>query len=247
MLKLSGISKRYGETSVLDGVSLDVGAGETVAIIGPSGCGKSTLLRIVNGLVQPDSGQVFVGGERVSPDNIRELRRRIGYVVQGGGLFPHLTARENVTLAARVFGIRTAQIEQRVVELAELVSLSAAQLDRYPLNLSGGQNQRVALMRALMLEPQLMLMDEPLAALDPMVRAELQEELRLLFTRLGKAVIFVTHDLAEAGYISDRIVVLGKGHVAQVGTLDELVRNPADGFVRSFVDAYRVPEILGRR
>lgn len=247
MLKLSGISKRYGETSVLDGVSLDVGAGETVAIIGPSGCGKSTLLRIVNGLVQPDTGQVFVGGERVSPDNIRELRRRIGYVVQGGGLFPHLTARENVTLAARVFGIGTAQIEQRVVELAELVSLSAAQLDRYPLNLSGGQNQRVALMRALMLEPQLMLMDEPLAALDPMVRAELQEELRLLFTRLGKAVIFVTHDLAEAGYISDRIVVLGKGHVAQVGTLDELVRNPADGFVRSFVDAYRVPEILGRR
>ena len=202
LLKLIEISKRYGDALVLEAVSLEVGAGETVAIIGPSGCGKSTLLRIINGLVQPDSGEVHIGDKRVTSANVRDLRRRIGYVVQGGGLFPHLTARENVSLAARVFGIDRSQVEQRIDDLADLVSLTTAQLDRFPHKLSGGQNQRVALMRALMLEPELMLMDEPLAALDPMVRAELQEELRALFMRLGKTVIFVTHDLAEAGYIA---------------------------------------------
>lgn len=247
MLKVSQISKRYGDATILDAVSLEVGAGETVAIIGPSGCGKSTLLRIINGLVQPDSGEVHIGDTRVTPANVRDLRRRMGYVVQGGGLFPHLTGRENVSLAARVFGLSPSQIDQRIRDLADLVSLEPSQLDRYPHKLSGGQNQRVALMRALMLEPALMLMDEPLAALDPMVRAELQEELRALFMRLGKTVIFVTHDLAEAGYISDRIVVLGRGRIAQVGPLEELVRKPADSFVHAFVEAYRVPEVLGGR
>ncbi len=246
MLTLSRISKRY-DTTVLDGVSLDVAAGDSIAVIGASGCGKSTLLRIVNGLVAPDAGSVHIDGQPMTSDTARKLRRRIGYVVQGGGLFPHLTAAGNVTLAARVFGWPGDKIAKRISELAELVRLTTAQLDRKPDELSGGQNQRVAVMRALMLDPDLLLMDEPLAGLDPMVRASLQRELRELFVRLAKTVVFVTHDLVEADVVADRIALLDSGKIVQQGTLRELVESPATRFVGDFVQAYRVPSVLADR
>ncbi len=236
---LDAVSKSFGERRVLTPTTLTVDAGKRLALIGPSGCGKSTLLKIILGLVEPDSGTVHVGGELVTKASARALRRRIGYVIQDGGLFPHLTARENVTLVARLDGKSTTELEPRVAELADLVGLSTAHLDRYPRALSGGERQRVGLMRALAQGPDVLLLDEPLGALDPMVRAKLQEDLRRVFGSLGKCVVFVTHDLAEAAFLADTIALLHDGVIVQTGTMRELVDTPADEFVRTFVGAQR--------
>jgi osmoprotectant transport system ATP-binding protein len=213
--------------------------GRTTALIGPSGCGKSTLLRLIIGLIVPDRGEVLVGGERVAPDTVLALRRRLGYVIQDGGLFPHLTARGNVGLLARHLGWTRERIEARVGELAALTRFPTEALDRYPGELSGGQRQRVALMRALVLDPDVLLLDEPMGALDPMIRAELQDDLKTIFDRLAKTVVIVTHDLAEAAFFAATIVLLRDGRVVQAGTLTELTQSPADPFVTRFVGAQR--------
>jgi osmoprotectant transport system ATP-binding protein len=241
MLQLTGVSKRYHETIALHPTDLTVPAGQTTVLIGQSGCGKSTLLRVMIGLIQPDSGSVRFQGTELTPANARSLRRQMGYVVQDGGLFPHLTARGNVTLMARYLGWEGRIIGNRLDELTRLTQFPAEGLDRYPVQLSGGQRQRVSLMRALMLDPDLILMDEPLGALDPIIRSDLQADLRRIFQSLGKTVVMVTHDLGEAGFFGDRIVLLRAGRIVQQGTLRELVKSPAEPFVTQFVNAQRSP------
>jgi osmoprotectant transport system ATP-binding protein len=239
MLTLRAVTKTYGNVEALHSVDLTVVAGRTTVLIGPSGCGKSTLLRLMAGLVGPSSGTVTLDGEPVTPATARALRRRIGFVVQDGGLFPHLTVRGNVTLQARYLGWERDRAETRLLELAELTHFPAGRLGAYPLELSGGQRQRVSLMRALMLDPNLLLLDEPLGALDPLIRSELQGELRDIFRSLGKTVVLVTHDLGEAAFLGDNLVLVQAGRVVQEGTFDDLVSRPADSFVTKFVNAQR--------
>ncbi len=239
MVAFRGVEVRFGSVTAVAGVDLAVQAGRTTALIGPSGCGKSTLLRAVVGLVWPSAGRVEVGGTAVTSDTVPGLRLKTGYVIQEGGLFPHLTARQNVTLMADVLGRDGAATARRVEELAELVRLEPALLERYPLELSGGQRQRVALMRALALDPDVLLLDEPLSALDPMVRAGLQTDLRDVFARLGKTVLLVTHDMAEAAYLAETIVLLREGRIVQTGTLNDLRERPAEPFVEAFLTAQR--------
>ncbi len=252
-LSLRGVWKSFDGDPVLSGVDLEALPGDTVALIGPSGCGKSTLLRLAIGLTRPDRGEVHVSGDRLSAGNVLELRRRIGYVIQGGGLFPHLTARDNVALQARHLGWNDDRIAARLSELAELTHLDAGLFDRYPAQLSGGQRQRISLIRALMPDPDLLLLDEPLGALDPIVRRDLQQELREIVAPEGrqgnvalrsKTVVLVTHDLAEAAFFSRRLVLLAGGRIIQEGPLAELRERPAEDFVRRFVDAQRPLEAL---
>ena len=239
MLELQGITKSYGDRLAVRVAELRARAGETVAVIGASGSGKSTLLRMIVGLVRPDRGTIRVDGQEVIPAHLAAIRIRLGYVIQEGGLFPHLTARENVTIMAKHESWERARIEARLDELVELTHFPRSGLDRYPLQLSGGQRQRVSLMRALMLDPDVLLLDEPLGSLDPLIRAELQRDLREIFRELGKTVVLVTHDLAEARYFADRIVLLHAGEIAQLGTFDDLATRPASGVVEQFVRAYR--------
>jgi len=239
VIELKQINKAFGATRALDRIDLRVEPGQTTVLIGPSGCGKSTLLRAVVGLIGLDGGTASFEGSAISAQSVRALRRRMGYVIQEGGLFPHLTAAENVVLMARQLGWPEHKWRGRLAELAELTRLPIDALDRYPVELSGGQRQRVSLMRALMLDPHVLLMDEPLGALDPMIRSELQVELRAIFRRLEKTVLLVTHDLDEAGFFGDLIVLLREGRIEQQGTLEELVHKPRNEFVRAFVNAQR--------
>lgn len=239
LVQLTRVSKHFDGHSVLDRVSLECARGTTTALIGPSGCGKSTLLRLINGLLIPDSGAVRFDGELLDPGDLAGVRRRIGYVIQEGGLFPHLSAAGNVMLMARHLGWQAARREQRLQELADMVKLTPRLLQRFPAELSGGQRQRVALMRALMLDPELLLLDEPLGALDPIIRYDLQTELRALFRTLGKTVVIVSHDLAEAGWFGDRVVLMAQGRIVQQGVMRELIEAPATAFVERFVRAQR--------
>lgn len=232
-------SKRYGDVVALDSVSLDFAAGKTTALIGSSGSGKSTVLRMLLALELPDSGQVTVDGRPLLLAQVLPLRQRVGYVIQEGGLFPHLTVRGNLALLPRHLGWSAEKISARVEELATLTRLHRGVLQRYPAELSGGQRQRVALMRALMADPDALLLDEPLGALDPLVRYELQDELKQWFQSLGKTVIIVTHDLAEAAWFAERLVLMRRGAVVQDGTLADLLDRPADPFVTQFVQARR--------
>ncbi|NNE48101.1 MAG: ATP-binding cassette domain-containing protein [Rhodothermales bacterium] len=239
MIQLYNISKSYDGHTALADVSLDFLEHRTTAVIGPSGCGKSTLLRVIIGLVTPDTGKVNVFDRNLSTDTLIDTRRRIGYVIQDGGLFPHLTARENVEMMARHLQWSDADIGDRIHSLALLVRLPEDRLDLFPVELSGGQRQRVGLMRSLMLDPSLLLLDEPLGALDPMIRAELQTELRDIFGSLKKTVVLVTHDLSEAAFLADRIVLMRNGQVVQSGQIEDLLERPAVSFVSDFVNAQR--------
>ncbi len=237
MFALRGVSKRYGVLTALQPIDLDVEPGRTLVLIGPSGSGKSTLLRLMAGLDAPTAGEVAFKGAPLS----RDARRHMGYVVQGGGLFPHLTALGNVTLAARHLGWSPSRRLERATALARLVRLPEDALHRYPVQLSGGQAQRVSLMRALMLDPEVLLFDEPLGALDPITRYELQTDLREIFQRLSRTVVIVTHDLGEAAFLADRIVLMHEGRVVQDGTPEDLMARPAGEFAARFVRAQRSP------
>jgi len=245
MLELINVAKSFGGTQVLKSTTLRLEPGRTTVLIGPSGCGKSTLLRIMIGLIEPDQGQVLFDGEPITAANVIEVRRKIGYVIQDGGLFPHLSARDNVGLLAKYVGWKKPRIEDRVNELAELTRLPREALSRFPAQLSGGQRQRLGIMRALMLDPGVVLLDEPMGALDPLVRFDLQEDLRKIFQTLGKTVVMVTHDMGEAGFFGDRVILLGSGQIVQEGTLDDLIRAPADEFVERFISAQRLPAVAG--
>jgi osmoprotectant transport system ATP-binding protein len=240
VIVLSHVQKTFGAKKALARTDLVIEGERAVALVGPSGSGKSTLLRLVLGLVTPDEGTITIGGERLDARTAPDLRLRMGYVIQDGGLFPHLTAEENAVIVARQNGWTPARARERLDALIALVGLSKEHLDRYPIELSGGERQRVGLMRALMLDPPILLFDEPLAALDPIIRVRLQEDLRRIFRELKKTVLFVTHDLAEAAFVADEIVLLHDGEVVQKGPLDELVKRPKDAFVTEFLRAQRV-------
>ncbi len=242
MLQLTNISKTYGQTMALKTIDLFIPEGKTTILLGQSGSGKSTLIRIINGLIQADKGgTVFFEGIPITPQNALELRHKMGYVIQEGGLFPHLTAYQNVALMASYLSWPPERIDKRVTELAQLTQLPLDMLSRFPTQLSGGQRQRVSLMRALILDPDLLLLDEPLGALDPMIRSELQNDLKQIFQTLGKTVVIVTHDIGEAGFLGDMIVLLRDGQIVQQGSLPELVHTPADSFVTQFINAQRSP------
>ncbi|MDE0890506.1 MAG: ATP-binding cassette domain-containing protein [Phycisphaerales bacterium] len=241
MLELSHVTKRYAGVAALENCDLSVASGETTVLIGPSGCGKSTILRLMIGLQLPDAGNIRFAGQPLEPAKLPALRQRMGYVLQDGGLFPHLSARDNATLMAEHLGWSSQRIASRIEDLAELTHFPFDGLDRFPLQLSGGQQQRVSLMRALMLDPEVLLLDEPLGALDPMIRFELQNDLREIFSRLRKTVVMVTHDLGEAAFFGDTIVLLRDGRIVQKGTLREMLRTPADEFVTRFIQAQRAP------
>jgi len=243
MFSLEHVSKRFGTFAALEDLTLQCPTGAVTAVIGSSGSGKSTILRLLLGLELPDAGLIRVDGEPVSAANRLAIRRRIGYVIQEGGLFPHLTVRDNLALLPRHLKWSRARIDARALELAELVEIPGSALTRFPLELSGGQRQRVAVMRALMTDPPALLLDEPLGALDPLVRFELQERLRQLFRVLGKTVVLVTHDLPEAAFIAPRLVLLRAGRVVQDGSAAEFYERPANEFVRRFVAAYRPPPL----
>jgi len=243
MLELIEVAKSFGGTQVLRPTTLRLEAGRTTVLIGPSGCGKSTLLRLMIGLIEPDQGQVLFDGEPITTANVMLVRRKIGYVIQDGGLFPHLSARDNVGLLAEYLGWEKARIDARISELAELTRLPREALGRFPAQLSGGQRQRLGIMRALVLDPGVVLLDEPMGALDPLVRFDLQEDLRKIFQSLGKTVVMVTHDMGEAGFFGDRVLLLGNGRIVQDGTLDDLLRAPADDFVERFINAQRLTVI----
>jgi osmoprotectant transport system ATP-binding protein len=241
MFELSGVARSYDGQRVLGPCDLAIAPGGTTILIGPSGSGKSTLIRLMIGLIAPDAGTVRFDGTVLTAENVLGQRLRMGYVIQEGGLFPHLRARDNVTLMARHLGWPDERIRERVERLAALVQLPSDALDRFPVQLSGGQRQRVGLMRALMLDADVLLLDEPLGALDPMIRFELQTDLKRVFATLGKTVVMVTHDMGEAAFFGDRIILLRDGRIVQQGALDELVRSPADDFVTRLIQAQRPP------
>lgn len=241
MINLENVSKTYGSTKALDSTDLIIHPRRTTVLIGPSGCGKSTLIRLIIGLIKPDRGSIYIEEQMLTSNNVFAIRQRMGYVIQDGGLFPHLTAQENVSLMAHYLGWNRDRIRDRIVELCKLTKFPPDLLNRYPVQISGGQKQRVSLMRALMLDPDILLLDEPLVALDPLIRFELQVDLRKVFQALSKTVAMVTHDIGEAGFFGDEIVLLKSGRIVQKGTLIDLVQTPAEPFVTRFINAQRSP------
>ena len=242
MLKLADVSKSYNNTAVLQPTTLSIDAGKTVVLIGPSGCGKSTLLRMLVGLILPDTGTIHFDGQLLTKDNVLKLRHRMGYVLQDGGLFPHLTVRDNVALMPRYLKTMSeSDLKRRIEELANLTKLPTAALDRFPTQISGGQRQRVAIMRGLILDPPLMLLDEPMGALDPLVRYDLQADLHSIFVSLNKTVVLVTHDMGEAGFFGDDVILMAGGRIVQRGAIEDFYERPADEFVTRFITAQRAP------
>jgi osmoprotectant transport system ATP-binding protein len=241
VIEFRGVDKifrdpRGGEIAAVRGLDLVVQDGETHCLIGTSGCGKTTTLRMVNRLEEPSAGSILVGGEDVAGLDVYRHRRRIGYVVQTGGLFPHMTIARNVGIMCAIEAWPSAKVRERVDELLRLVNLPAAEFaSRYPAELSGGQRQRVGVARALALDPDYVLMDEPFSALDPITRAQVHEELAPMFAHVNKTVLLVTHDLAEAFKLADRVSIMDKGQVVQTGTETELTASPANAFVADFL------------
>ena len=245
MIRFNGVSKSFANTPALDDLTLELQTAQTTVLLGTSGCGKSTILRLISRLLAPDSGEIWVQDRPLQDMDLLQWRQKIGYMIQEGGLFPHLTAEQNVTLMARHLRWDSAAIARRVADLAALTQLPTELLSQYPRQLSGGQRQRVVLIRALMLDPELLLFDEPLGALDPITRSDLQQELRSIFRELRKTVVFVTHDLGEAAYLADQIVLMQGGRIEQQGGIADLVERPSSAFVSRFVNAQRpLPELM---
>jgi osmoprotectant transport system ATP-binding protein len=229
------VSKSFGATQAISDFSLRIEDGALCALIGPSGCGKSTVLRMVNAMVLADTGKVEINGEDIRRLDPVELRRRIGYVIQSVGLFPHWTVAENIAAVPRLLGWSAQKRSERIDQIVDLLHIDPSLLPRYPHQLSGGQQQRIGVARALAADPEIVLMDEPFAALDPVSRATLQDELRSLHAQSGKTIAFVTHDMDEALRIATHMVVMDQGHVVQTGTPTEILTKPANPFVREFL------------
>jgi len=238
-IQLKNISKHFGPLPALQNIDFSFPVSKTTVLIGPSGCGKSTLIRIITGLIKFDEGELLINDEILSSSNLYSVRRKLGYVIQDGGLFPHLTAKANVTLLAEYLDWDKIKIENRVEKLCELTKFPKDGLIRFPGELSGGQKQRVSLMRALMLDPEILLLDEPLGALDPLIRYELQTDLKEIFTNLKKTVILVTHDMSEASFFGDIIVLMKTGKIIQTGTVNDFIDSPKEPFVTKFITAQR--------
>jgi osmoprotectant transport system ATP-binding protein len=241
MIELREVSRQFGHQQVVAPLSWRLERGQTYVLLGPSGSGKSTLLRMLIGLIPPSTGEILFDGKTVRARDWGSIRERMGYVIQDGGLFPHLTARSNVLLMAHQLRWSAGRQRERLAELAELTHFPKDALGRYPVQLSGGQKQRVGIMRALLLDPDVVLLDEPLGALDPVIRFDLQTELRQIFQSLRKTVVLVTHDVGEAKFFGDQVMLLRRGKVVQQGSFEELVESPADPYVTQFLTAQRPP------
>lgn len=242
MIEIHNLTKRYDANTVVDDVSLTVETGQIAALVGTSGSGKTTLLRMINRLVEPTSGKVLIDGVDTATIEPYLLRRRIGYAIQGHGLFPHRTVGQNIATVPRLLNWTQAQISARVDELLELFQLPPAQFrDRMPHELSGGQQQRVGVARALAARPELLLMDEPFGALDPVIRAKAQQDLRALQRQLGTTLVIVTHDMEEAVALGDRIAVMDKGRLLQYSPPAEILTHPATPFVQALIGSAERP------
>lgn len=239
MIRIENISKIFGGKTVLSNLSLNFESGQTHVLLGASGSGKTTLLRIIMGVLEAKSGTVWIGDSKMDPDSQRTLAQKMGYVIQDGGLFPHLTVFENVSLVAKTLKWNSEKIRSRVEALLETVGLEKTLLPLYPRQLSGGQKQRVAVMRAAFLNPEVMLLDEPLGALDPITRERLQIELKSMFSKLAKLVILVTHDISEAAFFGDTITLLYQGKVLQRGKLGTFLEKPEHPYVTEFFQAQK--------
>lgn len=252
MIEMKNISKKVGNKIILDDISLKIDEGSFVVFIGPSGCGKTTTLKLMNKLIEPTSGEIYIDGKPISKEDPIKLRRNIGYVIQSIGLFPHLTIRENIELIPKLKKDQTdEEIEEKTLELMKMVGLNPNEfLDKYPSELSGGQQQRIGLVRAIATDAKIILMDEPFSALDPITRNQLQEWLYSLQEELKKTIVFVTHDMDEALKLADKICIMKDGKVQQYDTVENLLRNPANEFVRNFIGSDRLwstPEYIKAR
>jgi osmoprotectant transport system ATP-binding protein len=237
---LKDVRKTFsGASCALQSLSLTFGSARTHVLLGSSGSGKSTLLRLIAGITPPDTGEILVEDVPQTPENQPRIAEKIGYVIQDGGLFPHLTAAGNISLKSELLGKPKPKIQSRIHELSALVGIAPSLLERLPRQLSGGERQRISLMRALMLDPPILLLDEPLGALDPIVRRSLQRELRRIFDRLQKTVILVTHDVAEAQFFGETVTLMNDGRIVQRGSFQDLVSHPRVPFVSEFILAQR--------
>lgn len=236
MIRMEHVTKSFGRYKALDDVSIVVEEGEFLTVIGRSGCGKTTMLRMINGLQKPDSGKVYAAGEDVGEADLIRLRRKIGYVIQNKGLFPHMTVEKNIIYVPVISGQKDKRQNRKLAEeLIGLVGLEREMLDRYPEELSGGQQQRVGIARALASRPKLLLMDEPFGALDEITKRAMQNELLALQKKLGMTVVFITHDIREAMKLGDRVLVMEQGKIAQCDTPENVKKNPADEFVKELI------------
>ena len=248
MIEFINIRKDFKNKTILKDISFKVNTGELVAIIGSSGCGKTTTLKMINRLIKPSTGQILINGEDIASKDVIKLRRNIGYVIQQTGLFPHMTIKENIEIIPKVEKIEEEKIKKRTYELMEMVGLNSEEyLDRYPTELSGGQQQRVGVARAFATDPEIILMDEPFSALDPITRLQLQDELIDLQSKLKKTIVFVTHDMDEAIKIADKICIMNKGEIIQYDTPENILKNPCNDFVNEFIGKNRIwssPEFI---
>ncbi|MGG3571929.1 betaine/proline/choline family ABC transporter ATP-binding protein [Bacillus gobiensis] len=241
-VEFQNVTKRYGSSIVLENFNLVIPKGKISTIIGPSGCGKTTILKMINKLIKPDGGSIFINEKDISKLDSVKLRRNIGYVIQQIGLFPHMTIEENISVVSRLQGKSKRQLSQRVEELLELIGLDPSQFrKRYPFELSGGQQQRIGVARALASDPSIVLMDEPFSALDPISRVQLQKELIKLNEQLKKTIIFVTHDIDEALKIADHVILVQKGKIVQNDSPTQILERPKNEFVREFIGQERFP------
>lgn len=241
MLKFDHVSKVYkGGKRAVDDLTLEFEKGEFICFIGPSGCGKTTTMKMINRLIEPTEGSIYINGENIMDKDPVQLRREIGYVIQQIGLFPHMTIQENISLVLKLLKWPEEKRRVRALELLELVDLTPDYMEKFPHELSGGQQQRIGVLRALAADQSLILMDEPFGALDPITRDSLQEEFKKLQKKLNKTIVFVTHDMDEALKLADRIVIMRDGQLVQCDTPDEILRNPADEFVEEFIGKDRL-------
>ena len=243
MIQLEHVTKSFGENCVLDDFSLQVREGEFLTAIGKSGCGKTTMLKLINGLLAPDSGQIIVEGKNLAETDLVALRRRIGYVIQNGGIFPHMTVEKNITYVPVISGRKNKTENRRLaLRLLRTVGLEEEMADRYPAELSGGQQQRVGIARALAADPRILLMDEPFEALDEITRQTMQDEILRLQKELKLTIVFITHDIREAMTLGDRILVIEQGKVRQLDTPEQIRKHPADAFVQELVNGCWIHE-----
>lgn len=245
MVKLQNVRKTYNKVTVVDNLSLDIKKGQFVVLIGPSGCGKTTTLKMINRLIEPTSGSIFIDGQDITKANPVLLRRKIGYVIQQIGLFPNMTIAQNIEIVPKLLGWPMEKRRKRTEELLSLVNMDPVQyMNRYPSELSGGQQQRIGVLRALAVEPPLVLMDEPFGALDPITRESLQDEVKKIQKKLNKTIVFVTHDMDEALKLADVIVIMKDGKIVQAASPEELLSNPVNDFVAEFIGKHRLNTTL---
>ncbi len=248
MIEFKNITKNFKGNQVLKGINLKIETGEFVAIIGESGCGKTTLLKMINLLIEPSSGEILIDNEDITKYNVIDLRRRIGYVIQQTGLFPHMTIKENIEIIPKLQKVDKKILDEKTNNTMSMVGLDPEKyLNRYPTELSGGQQQRVGVARAFITDPEIILMDEPFSALDPITRSDLQDELVSLHSNLKKTIVFVTHDMDEAVKVADKICIMKNGKILQYDTPENILKNPVDDYVSNFVGKNRIwasPEFI---